>query len=204
VCEDDLTNCVYSVLMLSLRKNEVYNFAHFEKDVIFWRKGYPSSISYFSTGRKRLIRLKSSFCDPQLTLYQMMSNKGLKKNFTWILSCSQLAKSWISFLFLTKKPFSISQYLLNYIQMVARLKHMFLKFFIFYISIITQGIPKVRRVLSKTLQRSYQSCELRVSQFCQEMFSKFFPNNNWLKESWSWLQHSMPWLWVVWFIKFLS
>jgi hypothetical protein len=42
------------------KKDEVENFAHFEKNE-FFEKRQPSSFSYFSTGKKHFLMLKSSF-----------------------------------------------------------------------------------------------------------------------------------------------
>jgi hypothetical protein len=53
---------VYSVFDAESEKmNEVENVAYFEKDVFFEKKRHPSSISYFSIGRKHLLKLNSSF-----------------------------------------------------------------------------------------------------------------------------------------------
>ncbi len=43
------------------KKSQVVDLAHFDKKCVFRKNQHPSSISYFSTGRKYLLRLKSSF-----------------------------------------------------------------------------------------------------------------------------------------------
>jgi hypothetical protein len=43
------------------KKSEAENLAHFEKRCVFRKNQHPLNISHFSTERKYLLKLKSSF-----------------------------------------------------------------------------------------------------------------------------------------------
>ncbi len=107
---DDLTTYFYSVLdaesekiiFRSKKMSKVENFAHFEKECVFLKKRHLSSISYFSTGRKYLLRLKSSFSWSAAQALSDDTKERRKKIFTESLNCLHLTKSLHSVIIILK------------------------------------------------------------------------------------------------------
>ncbi len=63
------------------KKSKIENFAHFVKGCIFLEKRHLSSISYFSSGKKLLLRLKSRYSWSAAKNLPNDVEKKAKKNF---------------------------------------------------------------------------------------------------------------------------
>jgi hypothetical protein len=67
------------IIFRSKKKSKVENFAHFKKGCVFLEKRLLSSFSYFSIGRRYLLRLKSSFSSSADHTLSNDVKKGEKK-----------------------------------------------------------------------------------------------------------------------------
>ena len=69
------------IIFRSKKRNKTENFAHFAKGCIFLETRHLSNMSYFSTGKKFLLRLKSRYSWSAAKTLSNGVKKRQKKNF---------------------------------------------------------------------------------------------------------------------------